>query len=107
MWLLYSLGRWASCVTVNPQRNSEGSVIFIIRVHLDLIIPRESIHEGHALKPACVIYHNISDGERELTLWACLVEIAKVDADSDLPILLGNGDDVGHPIRVLFFSDKL
>jgi len=24
----------------------------------------------------------------------------------DLPILLGDGDDISHPIRVLFFPDK-
>jgi len=30
-----------------------------------------------------------------------------VKANSDLPILLGNGDDIGYPIRVLFLPDKI
>jgi len=29
----------------------------------------------------------------------------KVDVNLDLPILLGDGYDVGYPIRVLFFPD--
>jgi len=30
----------------------------------------------------------------------------EINTNSDLPILLGDRDDIGHPIRVLFFSDK-
>jgi len=30
----------------------------------------------------------------------------KIDPNSDLPILVGNGDDISHPIRVLFFPDE-
>ena len=29
-----------------------------------------------------------------------------INANSDLPILLGDGDDISHPIRVLFFPDE-
>jgi len=30
----------------------------------------------------------------------------KVDANLDLPILLGDWHDIGYPVRVLFFSDE-
>jgi len=30
----------------------------------------------------------------------------KVDADSDLPILLGDRNDAGYPVKLLFFPDK-
>ena len=30
----------------------------------------------------------------------------KINANLDLPILLCDGDDISHPIRVLFFPDK-
>ena len=30
----------------------------------------------------------------------------EINANSDLPILLSNGDNISHPIRMLFFSDK-
>ena len=34
------------------------------------------------------------------------MEITKINANSDLPILLGNQDDISHPIKVLFFPDE-
>ena len=31
----------------------------------------------------------------------------EINANSDLPIFLGDGDDIGYPIRVLFFPDEI
>ena len=31
-----------------------------------------------------------------------LVQIAKINADLDLSVLFGNGDDIGYPIRMTF-----
>jgi len=30
----------------------------------------------------------------------------KINANPDLPIFLGNGDDIGYPIGVLFLPDE-
>ena len=35
------------------------------------------------------------------------IEITVVNTDPDLSILLGDRDDIGYPIRVLFFPDEI
>ena len=40
-------------------------MLFIIRVHLDLIVSRESIHEGHPFKPTRVVDHDICNWKGE------------------------------------------
>src|SRR3954462_4591788 len=37
------------CVAENPKRCPEGGVLLVIRVHFDLIVLGEAIHEGHPL----------------------------------------------------------
>src|SRR3954468_289504 len=65
------------------KRCPEGGVPLVIRVHFDLIVPGESIHEGHPLIAGGVVYHDIGDGQWELILRTCVVELAEVDADAD------------------------
>ena len=33
--------------------------------------------------------------------------VTEINTNSDLLILLDDGDDIGYPIRVLFFPDKI
>src|SRR2546430_1127236 len=46
-------------IATDSQRCPERGLLFIGMEHLNLIVPRESIHKGHALQPACVINHDI------------------------------------------------
>ena len=85
----------------------ETCVFLIVRVHFNLIVPRESVHERHPFKPTHVVYHDIHDWKRELIFRIRLIQITKINADSDLPILLSDGDDIGYPSRVLFFPDEI
>src|SRR4051812_15574302 len=57
-----------NCVAKYPKRCPKGGVPLIIRVHFDLIVPEESIHEGHPLIADGVVHHDIDDGQRELIL---------------------------------------
>src|SRR5438270_3807294 len=88
------------------KRCPKGGVPLVIRVHFDLIVPGESIHEGHTLIAGHVVHHDIGDGQRELILRTCVVEVAEVDADADCSVLLSDGDDIQDPIGVLFLTDK-
>src|SRR3954470_8386008 len=89
-----------NCVAEYPKRCPEGGVPLVIRVHFDLIVPEESIHEGHSLIAGGVVHHDIGDGQRELILRTCVVEVTKIDADTNRSILLRDRYDVGDPIRV-------
>jgi len=44
--------------------------------------------------------------ERELIFGTSGVQITKVDADSYLSVLLGDGNNVGKPVRMLLLSNE-
>ena len=81
-------------------------MLLILLIHLDLVIPGEAVHEGHPLEPARIVNHDVHDWERELIFRTRRIQIAEINADSNLPIFLGNGDDVGDPVGMLFLSDE-
>src|SRR4051812_37292788 len=72
-----------NCVAEYPKRCPEGGVPLFIRVYFNLIVPGESIHEGHPLIAGGVVHHDVGDGQRELILPTCVVEVTEVDADAD------------------------
>lgn len=63
-------------------------MLLVIRVHLGLIIPRESVNEGHAFVTAYVVNHDVNDRKWILVFGTSFVEILKVNADMHLPIFL-------------------
>lgn len=81
-------------------------MLLIIQMHLDFVASRESVHKRHAFIPTCVFDHDIRNRLWVLILRTSLIQVSKIDADSDLPILVGNQDDVGHPVWVLLFLDE-
>ena len=56
---------------------------------------------NHPLKIACIIDHDVRDHEKEFNFRAGGIQIAVVDGNLDLFVLLGNANNIGHPIRVL------
>src|SRR3954462_8538431 len=93
-------------IAIDSQRCPERGVLFIGREHLNLIVPRESIHKGHALEATCVINHDIRNWQGKLIFRASIIEIPKVNANPDFTIPLGDWNDIRYPIRMLFFPDK-
>ena len=93
------------CVAVYSQRHHERCVLFIFMVHLYLIIPWEIIIKDILSKPH-IVNHNIRDQEREFFFRASDIQITVVDANLNLFILFGNGNDIGHLIRMLLFPDE-
>lgn len=100
----------ASQCNITPLWHPEGCMFLVIRVHPNLVLAREPIHEGHSLKSTCIVDqnkcnrdHDASNKERKLILMACFIEILEINADSDHPILLSVGDIVGNPIHMLIF----
>src|SRR3954469_15401953 len=72
-----------NCVAEYPERCPEGGVPLVVREHLDLVVPRESIHKGHPLIASGVVHHDKGDEQWELILRAGIVEVAEVDVDAD------------------------
>ena len=81
-------------------------MLLVFWIYLDLIISGEAIHDGHPLETACIVNYDFRDRERELIFGTSSVQIAKVYTNLDLPVLLGDRNDIYHLIRMLFFPDK-
>lgn len=47
-----------------------------------------------------VVDQNIDMRQREVVLRASLIQVAKVDAHSNLYVFLGHRDNVGEPFRI-------
>lgn len=82
-------------------------MLFIIRMHLDFITPRESIIQKQAFITTSVVDHDIGVGQWVLNLRTSLVKIPKINADPDHPILRSDWDDVGHAVRVLLVTNEI
>jgi len=92
-------------VAIHPQWHSERCMLFIFRVHLDLIVS-ENLSMKDILSKSHVLLIITSMIEREFVFGTGSVQIMEVDASLDFFILLGDGHDVGYPVRVLFFPDE-
>ena len=79
---------------------------FIFGMHLYLVVAREAIHESHSLKSGGVVNHYLRYGEREFIFETCIIQVSIGNRDSDLPIFLCHGDDVGQPFRMLLLTDE-
>jgi hypothetical protein len=66
-------------------------------VDLDLIITRETIHEGKSLMAYVVIDNLINERCWKVVFGTCVIEIAKVRADADSALFFVNGYRVGNP----------
>ena len=71
-----------------------------------MIVSGEAVLYGHPLETARVVNHDIRDREREFVFETSGIQIAEVNADPDLPVLLGDENNVGYPVRVLLFPDE-
>ena len=63
--------------------------------------------ERHPLEIECIVDHDIRGRERKLVFRADGIQIMVVDVNSDLSVLLGNGNNIGHPTMMLLFSDEI
>jgi hypothetical protein len=78
-------------------RGGECGFVLIGWVDLDLIITRETVYEGQSLV-ACTVVDNLID-ERlwKVVFGTCMIEIAKVCADTNSTLFFVNGYRVGNP----------
>jgi hypothetical protein len=76
---------------------SKCGFILICWMDLDLIVARETIHEGQGLM-ACTVIDNLVD-ERgwEVVFGTSMIEIMKVSADANSALFFVNRDGVGDP----------
>ena len=87
-------------VAVSVAVSNKCSFLLIIRVHHDLIIPEECVHEGHEFVPSCCFDQAIDVWQWEAIIWTCLIEIGEIDAHLPLSVFLFDNDWVSEPVRI-------
>ena len=78
----------------------ECGFVLIGWVNLNLVIARESIHEGKSLVASTVIDNLIDKRRWEIVFWTSVVEIAKVCAKANGALFFVDGYRVGNPRSV-------
>ena len=70
-------------------------LFFIFRMYIYLIVAREATHECHSFESVGVVNHYLKYGEQEFIFKTCTILISIVNTDTDLPVFLCHGDNVG------------
>jgi hypothetical protein len=81
-------------------RGDECGFLLIGWVNLNLVIARESIHEGESLVAGTIIDDLIDEGCWKVFLGTSIVDIAKVGADANRALFFVDGYRVGNPRRI-------
>jgi hypothetical protein len=66
-------------------------------VNLNLVIARESIHEGESFMAGAIVDNLIDERRWEVVFGTCIVEIAKIGANADRSLVFVDGYRVGNP----------
>jgi hypothetical protein len=66
-------------------------------MNLDLIVARETIHEGQSLVAVIVINNLVDERGREVFFGTSMIEIAKFSANVNNALFFVNKDGVGDP----------
>lgn len=71
-------------ITVEALVCDESGLLLVGSIHLNLVVPREGIHEVKGLVPHRLVYQCVDPREGEAIFWARLVKVGEVDAHSPL-----------------------
>ena len=79
----------------------------ILLYHLYLVVSGEGVHKGKKLVPSCRVHKLVNPRQREAVHRAGIIQIREVNAHSLFPVYLLYHDDVGQPLRIVYFSDEV
>ena len=88
------------------QGGSERGFVSVSVADLNLIVPRESIHEGEGLMTHTSIDDLVNEWGRVIVLGTCFVQIAKISANAYGALFFHDWNRVGNPRRVSDGVDK-
>jgi len=93
-------------IAVYFKRYSERCVLFIFRVHLNLIIPWEAIHEGYSFKPHVLSIMTSVIGRENSSLGQAAIRSWKLMQIQIFPFFWGR-ELCWPPNQDLIFSDEI
>jgi hypothetical protein len=104
---MYVMARWKVAPVLEAKRHdtirksapggSECGFVLIGWVNLNLVVARETIHEGQSLVTGAIIDNLVDKGHWKVVFGTGMIEIAKVCTDTDSALFFVNRDGVGDP----------
>jgi hypothetical protein len=89
--------KWHDTICKGAPRGSECGFVLIDWMNLDLVVARETIHEGQSLVTHAIIDNLVDEGRWKIVFWTSVIEVVKVCTDTDSALFFVNRDRVGDP----------
>jgi hypothetical protein len=84
-------------VCKHTPRKNKCFIFLVLRMDLDLIIARESIHKGKYLTSNTLVNNIINEGCREVVYKTRFIQICKLHGHMNSSLLFIHGNRVGYP----------
>jgi hypothetical protein len=79
-------------------RTNKSSLMLILRNNVDLIIPRETIHQREYFTSGTIVDNMIDEGGRKVVFGTSFVDIPIINAYTNCALFLVNRDKIGNPV---------
>jgi hypothetical protein len=89
--------KWHDTIRKGAPRGCECNFVLIGGVNLDLVVTRETIHEGQSLVTCAIIDYLVNEGCWKVVFGTSVIEIEEVRTDTDSAMFFVNRDRVGDP----------
>jgi hypothetical protein len=83
--------------TICAPRGRQCGFVLIGKVNLDLVVTRETVHEGQSLVTCAIIDYLVDEGCWKVVFGIGMIEVTKVHIDTDSALFFVNKDRVGDP----------
>src|ERR1043165_1134985 len=87
-------------VTESTLLCNKSSLLHVFGSHFDLIVTRETIHEGENLMLSGVVNQDINMRKWKIVFRTRFVQISVIHTHSYLAILLGHRHHISHPLWI-------
>src|ERR1044072_2976292 len=91
---------WHDLVAESAPLCNESSLLHVFRSHFDLIVTRETIHEGENLVLSGVVNQYINIRKWKIVFRTCSVQISVVHTHTHFTILVRYGHHVHNPLWI-------
>ena len=88
---------WELFIRKDAPRTDESSFMLVVFFYGNLVVSRESIHEGKRFASGTIVKNLINERCRIVVFWTSGVQIVIIDANSNSALFFINGNRIGNP----------
>ena len=77
---------WHHTITIGSLRCDEQGLFLVVRVHTDMVVAGEGVHEIEKFMGDCGVHDEVDPWQREAVLLACFGDVSEVNIESPFSI---------------------